>query len=101
MYLVKHFHSKNVGEKQTRVFSTANSLTSTNNVFFVISNVVWNRMRKTPFNRWVASGSEEDKSELTGQPESLQLQRVHMSVGVLEKKRKCGILEENTLDFKC
>jgi hypothetical protein len=24
-----------------------------------------------------------------------------MSVGVLEKKRKCGILEKNTLDFKC
>ena len=58
-------------------------------------------MLKTPFNRWVASGLVEDKSELTGQPESLQLQRVHMSVGELEKKRKCGILEENTLDFKC
>lgn len=74
--------------------------TPTDDGFFVLSDV-WNRMLKMPFNRWVASGLVEDKSELTGQPESLQLQRVHMSVGVLEKNRKCGIVEKNTLDFKC
>ena len=50
-------------------------------------------MQKMPFSRWVASGLVEDKSELTGQPESLQLQRVHMSVGALEKRSKGGIVE--------
>lgn len=64
----------------------------TNRSFFVVSDM-WNRMQKMPFSRWVASGLVEDKSELTGQPESLQLQRVHMSVGALEKRSKGGIVE--------
>lgn len=76
------------------------SVISTNYSFFIVSNVR-NRMQKMPFSRWVASGLVEDKSELTGQPESLQLQRVHMSVGALEKRSNMELWREITLDFKC